>query len=87
MKLITLGILLLVAAASAADLRVSTDFEGGSAHVEAIDQTARVIRFMPDGDPQRGWPCWWYLRVDGVTKDEKVTLDLAGSDRPTRNNG
>ena len=71
----------------AAELRVSTDFEGGSAKVESVDQTARVIRFMPDGNPQRGWPCWWYLRVDGVAKDEKITLDLAGSDRPTRNNG
>lgn len=71
----------------AADLRVSTDFEGGSAKVESVDQAARVIRFMPDGNPQRGWPCWWYLRVDGVAKDEKVTLDLAGSDRPTRDNG
>ena len=73
--------------AHAADLRVSTDFEGASAKVESIDQTARVIRFMPGGDPQRGWACWWYLRVDGVAKDERVTLDLAGSDRPTRNNG
>ena len=71
----------------AAELRVSTDFEGGSAKVESVDQTARVIRFMPDGNPQRGWACWWYLRVDGVAQDEKITLDLAGSDRPTRNNG
>lgn len=71
----------------AADLRVSTDFEGGSAKVESIDQAARVIHFMPDGNPQRGWPCWWYLRVDGVAKGESVALDLAASDRPTRNNG
>ena len=70
-----------------AELRVSTDFEGGSAKVESVDQTARVIRFMPDGNPQRGWPCWWYLRVDGVALGERVTLDLAASDRPTRNNG
>jgi len=87
MKLVALGILLLAGVASAADLRVSTDFEGGSAKVESIDQAARLIRFMPDGDPQRGWACWWYLRVDGVAKDQRVTLDLAGSDRPTRNNG
>ena len=71
----------------AAELRVSTDFEGGSAKVESIDQSARVIRFMPAGDPQRGWPCWWYLRVDGVAKGDRLTLDLAASDRPTRNNG
>ena len=84
-QLIALG--LLACTSIAAELRVSTDFEGGSAKVEAIDQTKRVIRFMPGGDPQRGWACWWYLRVDGVAKDEKITLDLAGSDRPTRHNG
>jgi len=82
-----IALTLLACASTAAELRVSTDFEGGSAKVEAIDQTAHVIRFMPDGDPQRGWPCWWYLRVDGVAKDERVTLSLAGSDRPSRNNG
>jgi len=83
------GLLFLLCATSAfaAELRVSTDFEGGSAKVEAIDQAARVIRFMPDGDPRRGWACWWYLRVDGVAKGERVTLNLGGSDRPTRNNG
>jgi hypothetical protein len=73
--------------ASAVDLRVSTDFEGGSARVESVDQSARVIRFMPGGDPRRGWPCWWYLRVDGVAKGERLTLDLAGSDLPARNQG
>ena len=82
-----IALTLLTYASVAADLRVSTDFEGGSAKVEAIDQATRVIRFMPDGNPQRGWPCWWYLRVDGVAKDQTVTLDLVGSDRPTRNNG
>src|SRR5438477_533546 len=48
------AILLLAGLASAMDLRVSTDFEGGSARVESIDQAARVIRFMPGGDPGRG---------------------------------
>lgn len=71
----------------AAELRVSTEFEGGSAIVESIDQDARVIRVMPGGDPQRGWPCWWFLRVDGAEKDERVVIDLRGSDRTARNNG
>lgn len=82
-----IALALLTCTSGAAELRVSTDFEGGSAKVEAIDQAARVIRFMPGGDPQRGWPCWWYVRLDGVAKEERVTLDLAASDRPTRNNG
>ncbi|MEW6306799.1 MAG: M14 family zinc carboxypeptidase [Verrucomicrobiota bacterium] len=42
---------------------------------------------MPGGDPQRGWPCWWYFRVDGLGKDERLTLSLTGSDRPARNSG
>jgi hypothetical protein len=79
--------LLLASIGLAAELRVSTEFEGGSARIESVDSDARVIRFMPGGDPERGWPCWWYLRVDGVEQGEKLTLDFAGSDRPARNNG
>lgn len=69
------------------ELRVSTEFEGGSATIEAVDQATRTIRFTPGGDPARGWPCWWYLRIDGASAGEKLVLDLGGSDRPARNNG
>lgn len=81
------AMLVLAGSAPAMELRVSTAFEGGSARVESVDQAARVIRFMPGGDPGRGWPCWWYLRVDGVPGGERLTLDLAGSDLPARNQG
>src|SRR5215213_565719 len=80
----TSALLMLAGPASAVDLRVSTDFEGGSARVESVDPAARVIRFMPGGDPGRGWPCWWYLRADGVAKGERLTLDLAASALPAR---
>jgi hypothetical protein len=73
--------------AQAAEIRASTDFDGGSARVESVDQDARVIRMMPGGDPQRGWPCWWFLRLDGVENGERLTLAVAGSDLPARNNG
>lgn len=79
--------LLLAETAFAGELRVSTDFEGGSARIESVDPAARVIQFMPGGDPEHGWPCWWQIRVEGVAEGEKLTLDLAGSDRPARNNG
>ena len=39
----------------------------------------RSVSFMPGGDPVRGWPCWWYFRVDGITPGETVTLRLRGS--------
>lgn len=84
---VLLAALLVSGSARAAELVVSTDFEGGSARVESIDQAARVIRFMPGGDPERGWACWWYLRIDGVPEGESVYLELAGSDLPSRMNG
>lgn len=78
---------LLAGICAAGELRVSTDFEGASARIESVDSGARVIRFRPGGEGERGWPCWWQLRVDGVAEGEKLTLDLAGSDSPARNNG
>jgi len=77
----TVLFLLLAVAASSAGLTVATDFEGGSAKVLAVDEAARAIRFMPGGDPARGWPCWWYLRVDGASVGETLTFDLTASDR------
>jgi hypothetical protein len=65
-----------------AEITVATDFEGGSAKVAALDQGARVLRIMPAGDPQRGWPCWWYLRVDGLAAGDVLTLEVAASDVP-----
>jgi hypothetical protein len=84
---IMFNVCLIAGNAIAADVRVSTDFEGGSARVESIDQTTRTIRLMPAGDPQRGWACWWYLRLDGIPKDEHWTINVGASDKPTRNNG
>lgn len=76
-----------LASSALAEVRISTDFEGGSARVQQVDETTRTLRFMPAGDPQRGWPCWWYLRMDGVPKGEVWTVDLGGSDSPARDNG
>jgi hypothetical protein len=70
-----------------AELTVSTDFEGGSAVVEAIDAAAGEIIVRPGGDPARGWPCWWYLRIDGLDAGQTATLVVRGSKRHARNNG
>jgi hypothetical protein len=68
-------------AVARAELSVSMDFEGGSARVLAIDQITHTIRFMPGGDPVRGWPCWWFLRVDGADPGETLSFEITGSDR------
>lgn len=70
-----------------ADLRVSADFEGGSATVDSIDQERREIHLRPGGNPERGWPCWWFVRIDGLGEGEAATLVLRGSGRSARNNG
>ena len=64
---------------AAEPLKVVSDFEGASVREVEIDQETRTISFMPGGDPLRGWPCWWYFRVDGLTPGEAITLKLRGS--------
>ena len=74
--------LLLAAAHSqlmADDLTVTSDFEGASVRNVQIDDAVRSISFMPGGDPIRGWPCWWYFRVNGIVPGETITLKLCGS--------
>lgn len=71
----------MVAAACLADgdLAVSADFEGGSVRVLEIDQTLRRVSIMPGGDPERGWPCWWSFRLDGITPGETLSVRVRGS--------
>lgn len=64
-------------------LTVESDFEGASVSAVEIDNNARNISFMPGGDPARGWPCWWYFKVNGITPGETITLKLSGSNATT----
>ncbi|MDX1566138.1 MAG: M14-type cytosolic carboxypeptidase, partial [Phycisphaeraceae bacterium] len=62
--------------------KVSSDFEGGSAKFLSIDPNGGRVVFSPGGDPKRGWPCWWYFRVDNIRPGRELTLELdAGSMR------
>ena len=60
-------------------LTVASDFEGASVREVEIDVATRSISFMPGGDPVRGWPCWWYFRVNGIAPGETITIRLRGS--------
>lgn len=46
-----------------------------------------MVEIRPGGDPGRGWPCWWYLRIDGLAVGEDARLVVRGSKRPARNDG
>lgn len=64
---------------AAAPLSVTSDFPGGSAAVAEIDQQERRIRVNPAEHPGRGWACWWYFRVDGITPGETITIDVGNA--------
>ena len=55
--------------------------------MEHVDQATHEIQLTPGGDPQRGWACWWYARIDGLNKDERAVVSVGASKLPSRNNG
>jgi hypothetical protein len=63
-----------------ADIAVTTDFPGGSAIVKSIDSESGVIHITPRTRSERGWPCWWYLKVEGAKKGQFITLKLTASE-------
>ncbi len=79
-----LSILLLGTVFAHAELRVVTDFEGGNAEVVSLDQTAGRLRIMPALREGRGWPCWWFLRLEGTTVGQEITLEVQGQTKPFR---
>jgi hypothetical protein len=62
--------------AAEADLTVDTNFSGGSAKVEKIDQAEKLIKLTPFPHPGRGWACWWYCMVRGATPGKAISLDV-----------
>lgn len=71
-------------AAPAAAFTVSSDFPGGSAEVRAIDAAAGHLEIAPVHHDQRGWPCWWYFRIDGAEPGRKLTVRVVPSEQPFR---
>lgn len=82
--LITMILLLgLVTSSTAwAELRVTSDFEGGNAEVVKIEQQSLTVRIMPAIREGRGWPCWWSLQLDGVEIGQTVTLEVQAQTAP-----
>jgi hypothetical protein len=85
---VILLIAFLVASSGLADdgIRVSADFEGGSANVVSVDQDLATIAIQPATLPERGWPCWWFVRLDGLTIGQTMTLKVSPSSVAYRDN-
>lgn len=67
-----------------AEMRVVTDFEGGSAEVVRVDEGAGRVRIMPQLHEGRGWPCWWSFKLEGVTAGQEITLEVQGQTKAFR---
>ncbi len=67
-----------------AEMRVSTDFDGGNAEVVKLDQASQTVRIMPKLHEARGWPCWWYLKLEGLTLGRPVQLQVQAQTKPFR---
>ena len=57
-------------------LRVTSDFESGSARVLSTDADTQTVRITPAGGPARGQPTWWFLRIDGIDVEKPLTLEV-----------
>jgi len=62
--------------AAAADMTVTTEFPGGSAEVKVVDANSGFIHITPEVRAERGWPCWWYIRVDGAVAGQSLSLKV-----------
>jgi hypothetical protein len=77
-------LLLLLSTVIHAEIRLSTDFDGGNAEVVKLDQATKTLRIMPELHEGRGWPCWWYFRLDGLTAGDTITLEVQAQTKPFR---
>ncbi|MFT6618688.1 MAG: hypothetical protein ACJASX_001582 [Limisphaerales bacterium] len=79
-----LGLVSSLTAVAETKLSVSTDFPGASAEIVEIDPKAQIIHICPALNFERGWPCWWYFRVDGLEEGKTVTLKISANPKPFR---
>ncbi len=70
------AVLFSMVSSAQAEIVVDTGFPGGSGVVSKIDQDARLVTLDPDDHPGRGWRCWWYVKLTGLTPGKTITLDV-----------
>ena len=77
-------LVLMMSGALHAELRVRSDFEGGNAEVVMVDEAARRVRIMPALREGRGWPCWWFFKLEGLKVGEQITVEVQAQTKPFR---
>lgn len=80
----SLGLIICDTGAAESKFSISTDFPGGSAEVVEFDEAAQTVHIYPALHQGLGWPCWWYLRLDGLETGKTVTLKVSANPKPFR---
>lgn len=77
MKLIIL-LLFSLSAFVTAEIKVLFDFEGGSAKNIIVKENS--VTLSPGGTGDKGFTCWWYVKLENVNLDEalQITVNAAG---------
>lgn len=66
----------LAAARASSTLTLESAFEGGSGVLVSADQQQRLLRITPTPHPDRGWACWWYVKICGIQPGETIGLEI-----------
>lgn len=69
---------------AAAQMQATADFVGGSAVIVSTDAEQQSVHLQPEVRQDRGWPCWWYCRLDGLTVGTPVELSVSANPAPYR---
>lgn len=59
------------------NIKVLTNFEGGSAKVLSINQEMQTLCITPAGNTERGMPNWWYVKIEGLISHKPLVLEVA----------
>ena len=71
-----LSLLVFACSPAVAELKVDTDFPGGSGEVVSLDSEKQHFVLDPADHPDRGWRCWWYVELAGIDPEKSVTIDV-----------
>ncbi len=75
-------ILLASRVAATGGFQVSTNFESGSAQILERDSGQQRLRISPGGDPKRGMPNWWFVRITDLDTNKPFTLQVVAREEP-----
>ena len=68
---------ILLAPSARGKIKIVSDFPGGSGvATETVENGQPVLRLDPTDHPGKGWRCWWYVKLRGLTPGQPFLLDV-----------